>query len=136
MRKSLLITFLALTLIGLNAGVWADIFASDISATGGVPAVSINYRLNEAATTVSVEIVDPDDSTTFRTLTGTTALGTNSVIWDGTDGAATDYTKATFIVRITADDTTGHAAYDQIAASSDTIGTLIGDAGEANRPDV
>jgi hypothetical protein len=106
-------------LLVFPAAAFANVFAAHLAVsdslydpTGGD--LEITYRLNEAATSVTIEIfAESAPSTPVRTLTGGTAQGLNTVNWDGTDGS-TQVPDGNYSFRVIADDTVGHTSWEQI----------------------
>ncbi len=116
--------FCVLMLFILVAGVsFANVIAVDISVNTSGALPQISYRLNEAATSVNIEIFGPLPATTHvRDLAGTTNKGLNTVGWDRQDdgGNGTDSGK-TYGFKITPSDSVGHASWDLLSNDADTI---------------
>ncbi len=99
----------------------ANIYATDIRFNGVLAPtnsgtnVNISYRLNQAAT--SVKIVILEGTTNIITLTGGTAMGLNTVNWPGTNSAGQKLTNGVFSVQITAA-TAGFPTWQQISVDS------------------
>ncbi|HEY3857258.1 MAG TPA: FlgD immunoglobulin-like domain containing protein [Verrucomicrobiae bacterium] len=99
----------------------ANIYATDIRFNGVLAPtnsgtnVNISYRLNQAAT--SVKIVIMEGTTNIVTLTGGTAMGSNSVNWPGTNSLGQHLTNGVFSVAITAA-TAGFTTWQQISVDS------------------
>jgi FlgD Ig-like domain len=106
-------------LLALPAAVFANIFAAhlEVSATLYDPTggdLEITYRLNEDATSVTIEIfAEGAPGTPVRTLTGGTVSGEQTVLWDGTDGSV-QVPDGNYSFRVIAEDTVGHSAWEQI----------------------
>ncbi|GMV96924.1 MAG: hypothetical protein AMXMBFR83_12830 [Phycisphaerae bacterium] len=90
--------------------------------------LTLSYRLNEAATSVTVEIYRASDpGTVIKSLVGGTSYGLNQVVWDGTDtngqpvAGAGDYK-----FRVKAEHNTGYAVWTNITPTSE--GSEIRDA--------
>lgn len=88
--KKIYLIMIALILLG-TANIFAASYASDlevspgaINGLGDLP-VAISYRLNDAATNVTVTLYDSGTMTDVRDITGGTARGVNTVYWDGND---------------------------------------------------
>ena len=70
---------------------FANVFAAHLSAAGSEwnfstqGNLTITYRLNQPATSVTIEIYRvADPATVVKTIAGTTTWGLNTVVWDGT----------------------------------------------------
>lgn len=97
----------------------------DFSQSG---AMNISYRLNHAATSVTVEVFRlSEPATVIKTITGGTAYGLNTVSWDGTDNSNTPVTGAgDYSFRVIAADSVGYTSWTNITPTSG--GNEIGDA--------
>ncbi len=102
----------------LVAGVsFANVIAVDISVNTSGAQPQISYRLNEAATSVNIEIFGPLPATTHvRNLAGTTNKGLNTVGWNRADdgGSSTDSAK-TYGFKIIPSDSVGHSSWETIS---------------------
>jgi hypothetical protein len=116
--------FLAVAVLLLSpTGVFANVFAFDVSVSPPPGVTKISYRLNEAATSVVIEIFGPlPDTTVIRHLNGTTTKGLNTVPWNGQDDSSNpaDPSK-TYGFKIVATDSTGHAAWDVISDDTQKV---------------
>jgi len=125
--------FAAAALLATQQEARANVYAAHLSASAtnwnfSNGPLSISYRLNEPATSVTVQIYRASDpNTVIKTLVGTTAYGLNTIQWDGTDDngiqvpAAGDYK-----FRVIAEDSVGHATWTNITPLVE--GNEIGDA--------
>jgi SAM-dependent methyltransferase len=118
-------TFLCLLLI--SPGVVAGPFASQIqwsaaSANFQVQTVDIEYRLNAAADTVTIEVLPSGGSTSVASFAGTADVGWNTVTWNGsTDNAGGPLVPAgDFVLRIRAQ-SSGPADWSLVRSNS-TVG--------------
>ncbi len=124
---------LALLLAGARE-VRANVYAAHLQPEGTTwdftlsGPMDITYRLNQAATSVSIEIFRLSaPATVIRTLTGTTNYGLNTVSWDGKDDLNNDVPGAgDYSFRVIASDSVGTAAWTNITPTSG--GNEIGDA--------
>lgn len=120
MKKILMFVLSVALITGVAGASYANVFAAHLKMTPGGGAGSesfdLSYRLNEAATGVSIEIYGPLPGTTvIKTLVGTTAQGLNNVVWDGTKDGGARADQGEYGWRVIAQDTVGHTAqYDVI----------------------
>jgi hypothetical protein len=89
MRKFYVLSIIALFSL-LSTVSFANVFASDISANPPFDpnlgqSTDVEYRLNSAATSVTVTIISDSSGLPVRALDGTTNRGINTVTWDGKD---------------------------------------------------
>lgn len=120
MKKILMIVLSAALLTGVATVSHANVFAAHLKAvasgSAGSESYELSYRLNEPATSVSIEVYGPLPGTTvIRTLTGTTAKGLNTVTWDGTKTGGARADEGDYGWKVVATDSVGHTAqYDLI----------------------
>ncbi len=80
-----------MTVLGTGQVAQANVFAAHLSGPaswdiGNAGPLTLEYRLNQPATAVTVEIFRASaPATTVKTLVGTTNYGLNTVMWDGTN---------------------------------------------------
>ncbi len=116
-RTICLLGVILVTLLGVQ-GVFANVFAFDISVDTSLGVPQISYRLNEPATSVEIEVFGPLPATTvISTFSGTTGKGLNTVSWSGSGSVAGQ----TYGFKITATDSVGHSSYDVISDDSNPI---------------
>ncbi|HOW71167.1 MAG TPA: dockerin type I repeat-containing protein [Phycisphaerae bacterium] len=99
----------------------ANVFASGLAAPLSWDfqqqgPLTINYRLNEPATEVRIEVFRTSQPTTvIATLVGTTSYGMNSAIWDGRrDAGGLAVSADDYQFRIIASHVRGHAQWEDI----------------------
>ncbi len=120
--------FLAVT----PSEVLANVFASDVKVVnpGGAefdgdlndntPGVGIQFRLNENATSVVIEV--SDGSGVVATVdAGPQAQGLNVVVWAGVDDSGSPVPAGDYTFSVTANDAVGHSSYDVVYAQSGTV---------------
>lgn len=96
-----------LSLLAFATSVFAVPFASMIELDDTLVLVgsgtTINYFVNQAGGTATIEIVKASDSSVVATFSGTAALGANSVVWDGTvdNAGGADVPSDNYRVKIT-----------------------------------
>jgi len=133
MKKLTLAILCCCLALGVSQNAFANVYAAHLDVepgNGGTQdfssdaSMDITYRLNEAATSVSIEIyLQSDPGTTVKTIAGTTTKGLNTVQWDGTKDGGGNAASGTYSYKITAADTTGHSSWEQID-DSDTNALL------------
>lgn len=99
----------------------ANVYAAHLAAPDGwnfdtTGPLTLTYRLNEPATIVTIEIFRAaTPGTVVKTISGTTAYGLNSVLWDGTvDGGGPVPPANDYAFRVIAEDLEGHEAWTNI----------------------
>jgi len=105
MKKFLTVALLATTVVGLQQNAEAAAYASDLnySATAIEPGdfpIDLSYRLNDDATTVTVEVLTSPGSTVVKTLSGPVARGQHNVSWDGTDNGSSAVADGDYTFRV------------------------------------
>jgi hypothetical protein len=105
MKRLLLASLLACCMVATSvaAPVAGLIRVSSTSVASGA-GLTINYRLNQAADSVTIEVRDAGTNAAVATFAGTAAQGANSVVWNGrADNAGGAIVgSGTYRVRITA----------------------------------
>ncbi len=125
MRKHLLI--LAMLMIATCA--FAVPFASQIKPAETLilkgSGTTINYFVNQAGGSATIEIIKQSDSSVVATFAGTAAKGVNSIVWDGTDNNAggTEIGTGFYRVQITVD-ASATAGWVEIA-SNNSLGNYV-----------
>ncbi len=127
MKKILMIVLSAALLTGVATVSHANVFAAHLKAVAsggaGTESYELSYRLNEPATTVSVEVFGPLPATTvIRTMTGTTTKGLNTVTWDGKKDGGARADEGDYGWKVVATDSVGHTAqYDLITDDASAL---------------
>lgn len=80
----------------------ANPFAAELNATDHGTTASLNFRLNEAATTVTVEIVNSSLAVVRTIDAGALAQGPHSVVWDKTNDLSAPVPSDIYTFRVTA----------------------------------
>ncbi|CAN5236883.1 hypothetical protein BH09SUM1_BH09SUM1_29090 [soil metagenome] len=93
----------------------ANVYASALSATDGGANYAISFRLNEAATSVTVEVLDNTLAVVKTIAGGALAKGANTVNWDKTNNSSVAVPSGTYTFRVVAADSTGHADWFKIS---------------------
>jgi hypothetical protein len=108
-------------MLGASPVAQANVYAAHLAAPDGwnfdtMGPLTLTYRLNEPATTVTIKIFrTPTPGTVVKTISGTTAYGLNSVMWDGTvDGGGPVPPANDYAFRVIAQDAAGHGAWTNI----------------------
>lgn len=120
--RSLALLVCALTLGMAAAPSYANVFAAHLSAAGSEwnfstqGNLTITYRLNQPATSVTIEVFRAaDPATVVKTIAGTTTWGLNTVVWDGTqDGGGLAPKSGAYKFRIKAEDSVGASSWTNI----------------------
>jgi hypothetical protein len=132
---STIVLFLALLVVGYAYKVHANVFASDIKIVnpgGGLfdgelddntPGVGIQFRLNENATSVWVQVFNAAGDTVATINTGPHPQGVSLVVWRGLDDSGVPVPAGDYTFAVTAVDDIGHFGndYDIIYARSGTV---------------
>lgn len=124
MRKSILLAialFVAIATVSFGIPFPAHLEADAIvqPRTPATPC-DLSYRLNEDATTATVEIYGPLPGTTvIRTIAGGTDRGLNTVVWDGKDDSEVEVTAGeNYGFRVIVERDPGHADWTEISPMS------------------
>jgi hypothetical protein len=113
MKKLIFSLAVVVLFAAMSQFAFANVYAAHLSAERVTGGYDLTYRLNEAASTATVEILD--GVTVIRTLTGGTAKGANVVFWDGQDSSAVDVPDGLYAWRVTAVDSVGHSSWELIS---------------------
>ncbi|MCC6547382.1 hypothetical protein IT570_09465 [Candidatus Sumerlaeota bacterium] len=97
---------------------FANVYATELSSVDGGANYALNFRLNENADNVAVEIVNSSSVVIKNINAGALLKGANSVNWDKTDNASVPAPSDTYTFRITASNTTGYAGWTQISSDA------------------
>ncbi len=120
--RSLALLVCALALGMAAAPSYANVYAAHLGAAGnewdfGTQGnLAITYRLNQPATSVTIEIYRvADPATVVKTIAGTTTWGLNTVVWDGTkDGGGLAPKSGGYKFRVKAEDAVGASSWTNI----------------------
>lgn len=115
-RKVMMSMLLVFAFVVCTSASFANVFASDLSAPENITGfpVALQYRLNDNATTVTVEIFGPlPDTTVIKTINGGTARGLNTVYWDGTKNDSTPAPAGSYKFKVKAE-STGYSTWTNI----------------------
>lgn len=114
MKKVLLLSIIVLMSL-LASYSFANVMAFDVKLDTSGANPKVTYRLNEAATSVIVQICGPSPSTAaVKNITGTTLKGANEVIWDKTIDGGAPASNGAYSVKVQANDAVGHTAWSLI----------------------
>lgn len=130
MKKKIIILMLVIcALVAFNSTSFANVFASDLSAPatfdrGVGETATIQYRLNDDATDVRIEIYGPLPDTTVRRILDSTeadpaarpgtSRGLHSVVWDGKNEAGVGCAAGTYKFRVIAEQNPGYSDWTNI----------------------
>lgn len=125
MKKLLLL----IAILFVSVSLFAVPYASKIrvTPTNFPPGAgsSINYIINEAGGTVVIDIIDTGSALTVATFAGTSSVGANTVVWDGTSNNAggTEVGEGNYRVKITVSASIA-AGWVEIASNSSPYNTV------------
>jgi len=131
-RRALVFVLLGISILALTCGqARANVYATNLRLNGAITnaplaqggSVLISYSLNEPAT-LGVTVDIKQGGTTLRSITLTnggpgTAIGSNSVSWDGTDGTGHMLPGGSYAVSITAS-ASGYTNWAQLSSDANT----------------
>ena len=129
-----IVLLIGLLIVGYAYKVHANVFASDIRVVnpgGGpfdgrldddTPGVGIQFRLNENATTVWIQVFNADGDTVATINVGPHPQGVSLVVWRGLDDGGNPVPPGDYTFEVTAADEIGHFNndYDVIYARAGT----------------
>lgn len=129
-----IVLFMALLVVGYAYKVHANVFASDIKVVNpdgspfdgnlndGTPGVGIQFRLNENATSVWIQVYNADGDTVATIHVGPHPQGLSQVVWRGLDDNGEPVPPGDYTFAVTARDDIGHwnNEYDVIYARGGT----------------
>ena len=130
--RASIVVLLGISILALTSGqARANVYATNLRLNGAITnaplaqggSVLISYTLNEPAT-LGVAVDIKQGGTTVRSITLTnggpgTAVGSNSVSWDGTDGTGHMLPGGSYAVSITAS-ASGYTNWAQISSDANT----------------
>ena len=121
-NRSTVYPVLILALLAVAAPSYANVYAAHLAPAanewdfGTQGNLTITYRLNQPATSVTIEIFRAaEPGTVVKTITGTTTWGLNTVVWDGTkDGGGLAPKSGGYKFRVKAEDNVGSSSWTNI----------------------